>query len=267
MGPAPISIVTDANQPAGSTGNCNAADAAKLQRAADCAMGQGDKCMADTNLAASLRLRAGILRGSLTIGCGSTCDPATTTVDCPVWKFGKCDSKMSVNAAQLAKMSEGEACAMMLHEMLHWVGVADAGGGDGGHDDGVDRVYACGRYCAGCVNTNNNTPAGCGVNRNSDCATCAGTKAEKKQCGTKQEVAQTSNNYSVCHAGLGCLLGKCEQPIGVNLLACDGKKLEDGPFLCCQACPADCNKSNDIPCTSTPPPVDSCNFPPPACSP
>jgi hypothetical protein len=126
-------------------------------------------------------------------------------------------------------------------------------------------VYACGRYCAGCVNTSGNTPAGCGVTRNSDCATCAGTKAEKKQCGTKQEVAATKNNYSVCHAGLGCLLKQCEAPIGVNLLACDGTKLEDGPFLCCQSCPADCNQTNDDPCTNLPPPVDSCGYAPPGC--
>jgi hypothetical protein len=55
-------------------------------------------------------------------------------------------SSISFSTASLATMAEDTLCSAMFHEMMHWFGTPDAGDL---HGDGVDRVYACGRYCGG----------------------------------------------------------------------------------------------------------------------
>jgi hypothetical protein len=267
IGPPPIEILTMNNQKPDSSGNCNPADAQRLKTAVDCAMGRGTMCMDVTNIFTSLQLRASLVGGRLTVGCGNTCanSTASTHQSCLPWPLGQCWGEISVNVSNLAKVGEDDACVVMLHEMLHWVGMPDAGDGDGGHGDQVDQVYACGRYCAGCVNKGF-SPRECpNVTRNTDCATCADTKVEKRRCGTKTVTGTTQENYSVCHTSLSCPSKKCDQPIGLNSLACNGELL-DSHFFCCQTCPSDCNGSNDIACPTTlPAPEDHCDIPPPAC--
>jgi hypothetical protein len=87
-------------------------------------------------------------------------------------------------------------------------------------------------------------------NSSVDCAYCSDTLDRKKKCGLKQGPEKGSCNgqlTGLCHAGLGCIAGDCEECMNDVTKTCDDKEIER-EAKCCATCPVTCNASNDLPC-------------------
>ena len=162
-------------------------------------------------------------------------------------------------------------CSIMLHEFLHAVGYEN---NSPAHDkDAKDEVYSCGRYCGHCSNALKNAPGF----PNRDCARCGGTIEEKMQCGHVEKVKKEpcSDIYNVCHDGLGCIADACEECTTIYGYTCAEDIADDlsypesvytiNNFICCNACPADCNASNDFTCSIIDA-EDTCHQPLPMCN-
>ncbi len=259
--PGDVIVVYDSGGAQDSQGFCSRAHSEKIGKAVACALGQVRGCLKDTNGDEYRRMMTALGSGRrMSIDCGMICGGQAAADD----------SGVSFPSASLDRMSDAELCSALLHEMLHWAGTPDSGDT---HGDGVDRVYACGRYCGGargCTYTSagatQNYDTTCQVTPAKDCAICAGTVAEKLKCGqrTEQRPAVTPLG-GVCHAGLACVAGDCLDTIENRLLTCDGVDtgMLSGP--CCNSCPSTCNRSNDLPCPAGPISQTTCDGTPPAC--
>jgi hypothetical protein len=254
------------------TGECSDAHVTRLKQGLNCVFSQGQTCLGTTNTLAYWNILMAFATGHLQISCGDHCEPADTVestnpANCP-WYDYTCMKRTTVSPITLDQPSPGtnalddaSVCSMLLHEVLHWANVPDDGAN---HNDGIDRVYACGRYCAGCVYNGVNVNAKCPIpTPNQDCTRCADTTARKKACGYREEVGP-GPAFAVCTGGLACISQDCLDPKAKRVVDCDNNLLAQGPNLCCAACPSDC-PTNSIACTTLPAPSDHCSDKPPAC--
>lgn len=260
----------DPHNPMASNGSCSKPHADRLAKAISCAVDRARGCLANTNDAFAQKMAETLFTGSLNVFCGTTQNPAQdkpcneqgSNTNSATTDRGGWSGDMSLNGANMDGLaSDDELCSVMLHEMLHWADLPDDGDI---HNDGVDKVYACGRYCGGskgCQETARNTPPGCGVSGSWDCARCAGSAQEKAKCGYKTKLSNnTDAPWGICHGGLACILGTCDSAKTDDRFTCDGE-LTSSTFLCCATCTSGCTDSNDFPCGAAPPPVDKCSTP------
>jgi hypothetical protein len=216
-------------------------------------------CLSATNPRMANAMMETLAGGAdLDVSCGiaSGCGNLAAADRC---RWGICPSpdddrnRISFNPDALG-YDDKDLCSLVLHEFLHIAGE----GFEPGHDEGVDRVYSCGRYCAGCSNVAKGAPASSNV----DCARCAETEAQKKQCGYKEEVTDgecgSDAPWGICHGGLACLLGRCETCRSIEVQNCEGEPIS-ARFNCCAGCPSDCNRSNDFPCIGNPLTENTCD--------
>ncbi len=236
----------------GADGSCSAAHSAQIAAAFYCALQRLQDCLSAANNEEAKRMYDALASSQLAMSCSNHCGNAQAA--------GNEDGTMSWNPDSLDKISSDEACSVALHEMMHWAGSPDDGAN---HGAGDDLVYSCGRYCGGskgCAETDRNTPKNCGITPARDCAACAGTSDEKARCGQRTTQVQGDPWPGICHQGLGCIAGGCEDVQAVQTEYCDGTVIGK-QAVCCNSCPADCNQSNDFPCTSTIVPQDKCKTP------
>jgi hypothetical protein len=254
----PVTIPID-----GGGGRCTQEEAKRLMRALVCAIFGGEDCLEHVNprLAGQI-ITALVANRSLTIGCAL--DPQ----DCDYDGITRPKQKLvNFNPRSLRRDTDGELCALVLHEMIHWAG---SGHREETGNNHTDDVYSCARYCGGC--RDDQTP-------NVDCARCAGNDfTVKEECGLKtdQEVGTCPTN-ALCHGGLGTNLPGETCEVAVTKYCDDMPVLDDPEFVCVKQCPANAQRCNDKPCVSSPPdscrnlPVadrtslGSCGAPPPAC--
>jgi len=231
-----IGIYTNYADKDGADGSCSLAHSEKIEKAYDCAVAQNTGCLQNTNKAEFLRLTDALANNHLHISCG-TSSACSTDQGSNQPRDGE-HSDISWNPRFLDSMTDDALCSAMLHEMMHFAGTPDASDKTGyNHNDGVDRVYACSRYCGGSdgCTYDNNFPGDCGITMAKDCAVCAGTPDEKYQCGYKERKARWC-----CCCDKSCDNGQvaapCESIGGVDVYSCDNVRLwSDG---CCEKCPA-----------------------------
>lgn len=162
------------------------------------------ECLGFTNQAIRDKLEAAIKTRRLRIGCGYCGQGAQSTIQA---------SSMNLNPNQLDESMKGGVAResmkeMVLHELLHWAGEKhsfDAIGSQPGRSNegsGVDRVYACGRTCGGCIAVRR---AGCYDNQTNigdtqfDCSRCAETDtlARWVYCGSRMALEQVDTGSAV----------------------------------------------------------------------
>lgn len=249
----------------GSGGTCTRERAKRVVKALDCALDTGRRCLEKVNRSLHYRLFRTVARETLFFACGNTCagKDATTSTWVPV--PGLRDGKTNLNPSHLDAMSDDELCALVLHEMLHWVG--EGTGDPTAHEQGHDRTYSCGRYCGRCTSRGPSPAAhGLPTGPNADCARCAGTEAEKRRCGTKrQEIDIPCPAYNLCHAGLAGSVA-CQTCRGLQELFCDDSlpASVEPTFRCCQTCPSGF-RNTDKPCFGDGSNMLSCAQKPPDC--
>jgi len=242
----------------GNSGGACSADQARLAAAAvDCALARGGLCLAMTNSALNASLNAAVNGDNvmpLLIGCGNGCAnslAATRSWSRPWFS----DSQMNLGAGFWGLDAPGR-CNIMLHEMLHWAGNEGSADHNESTGPGDDQVYSCGRYCGRCSDAAHGSPNNSAI----DCARCADSKSRKEACGSQTEY-QTAGcgDYmtGICHSGLACIAGNCEQCGGVVTNDCNGALLRLN-VDCCSQCPTGCDRSNDFPCGTPPMSTDSC---------
>ncbi len=241
-----------------SPGACDGGDADQVREAYECAVERGRGCLSQTNtkefqnLATAL---AGKRVRPLQIGCGNACGgvvASTKSWNRP-WFL---DSKLNINVDEFSKLDDDGRCNIMLHELLHWAGNNGSADHNEGEGAGDDDVYSCGRYCGGCSHAGHGSPNNSAI----DCARCADTAERKAECGVKIEYAEASCGGSlrgICHAGLGCVAGDCQECGGIFKSYCDGTVFETAA-TCCNKCPQGCDGSNDMPCSGKPDESDGC---------
>jgi len=263
--------------PNGLDNGCTKTEHAKLAKAfADMFNPLWLQCLEATNprLAAKLTESIGNEPNHL-IQCGKIKAGADATTDQVPWwmQWVPGDNTITFNRDSLANLSSSELQTVVLHEYLHALGE----GWTKDHENGVDEVYSCSRYCGGCSQRGMGAPQ----NSNMDCMRCAANSErgqETAACGYKAERTPVPcrdtyspiglTNAAICHQGFANCL--CETCIARVLSDCNGNPLSKAfPLaLCCDACPSNCSHSNDRSCdldigfnhfTSH----DSCNQPPP----
>jgi hypothetical protein len=230
-------------------GRCSPTMAAQVAAAADCAFSKGGLCLANSNpeLAAKLfAAQVGDGPMDIDIACGNSCAgvlASTRSYERPWFS----NSMMNINPDEWSKLDSDKQCGLMLHELLHWAGEEGAADHNDLNEGGDDDVYSCGRYCGLCSDFGKGSPN----NSSIDCARCSKGKERKKKCGTKEALGTypcNGDGAGLCHQGLGCIAGNCEECAGTRLETCDDKGLTEPEFLCCNTCPSSCNGSNDLPC-------------------
>ena len=142
---------------------------------------------------------------------------------------------------------EDELCNMMIHELIH----ASRGHGDepADHNNGVDEIYSCARYCAKCSNAMNGAPN----SPNVDCARCGGTIDEKFTCGffetmiEKECMENDGNGFCQSVQDGGCVRDQCKTCRYIYENTCEKQNVTDlemvrftKKFWCCSACPESC---------------------------
>ncbi|MCL2777551.1 MAG: hypothetical protein FWD73_06070 [Polyangiaceae bacterium] len=268
LGPGGAQISTSFD-PLNSDGNCTADQAAKLANALDCAFNRAATCLYDVNRRLSENVMKFLVKGeAFDISCGipAGCSDIAFTYPCaPNRKCIAPDTRQRINFNPDFIASDGdiELCDDVLHEVLHLAG--ERAGPN--HDDGVDAVYSCARYCAGCSHSGKGAPENSSV----DCDRCADNVDRKKACGYKEELkdgdCDSSTPPGVCHSGLACISGPCLACESIVTKSCDGSDLGESKFGCCLACPVDCDQAIDFYCARQPAPylANTCSNPPPFC--
>ena len=261
-------------------GSCSEDETAQLQTAFRCMFERYKTCIRETN---KIYWYGFVLFSSVGAGpglIGVQCFPelrnekgqevlANTTFGVPFHH-----SRMKFNRKSLKNLNEEDLCGVAIHEFIHAMGRATIDGPiKDRHDLGTDSIYSCGRYCGFCSQAATGTSWKFESNI-IECYNCADSPERKLACGYKEErIDECVENYSVCHAGLGIILDKCEKCRSAALKTCHQKE-EDIRYLgirsvgqwCCEKCPDTANRSNDMPCLE---PMDSlidlCSTPPPFC--
>jgi hypothetical protein len=244
LGGGPIVVSSD----------CGPGATERLAAAYNCALGALD-CISKSNPGLAEMVAAGLSSPSFSIrvGCSNGCQMASTLA-CP---FGspepECqESWTNYRPADLGSSPDNLLCQVALHEMFHAIGFPFSPD----HDNGCDDTYACARLCTGC------RAGPQGTSPSYDCAVCASTPEAKRACGAKAVLAEGNCGVGVCHDGLACPVKGCETCRSHEELYCDGTPTGVLDFLCCAACPADCNKQVDFSCTGTEGERDNCGTPP-----
>ncbi len=174
----------------------------------------------------------------------------------------------STDTACISQNNDDKLCNIFLHELMHHVeGVTPPPE----HNNGIDAIYSCGRYCGGCAQN----LFGATGDPHADCLRCAGIFDEKLACGYVEEIREEAckGSLGVCHAGLGCIYGNCGKCKTFYRNTCDEEILGEEPFvaeresfLCCAQCPSDCDSSNDFPCEASYLTENTCHDPLPMCT-
>ncbi len=239
-----IGIVVDETQVKCSGENVKAAKEAAL-----CAIKKIDSCLRNSNAEVAARVQAALSNGYVNIGCNNPCPGRDATTLSP---------RMNLRS-NFSTLTPDERCAIVLHELMHHADVPR----DDTHKDGVDRVYACARYCNKCVKRGPTAPP---PSDQDDCVTCAETGPERARCGVKEDVVDgTCTGNALCSGGLGGNM-PCETCSVKVQKDCKGSRLDDREtYLCCKTCPngyptnpTDCRFSN-------PTLSNTCNMKPPGC--
>jgi hypothetical protein len=223
-----------------------------VQGAFSCAL-KRLSCLDRSNKDVASRVRNALSSRRLFVGCNNPCDNANATTASPSNYFGSGRMNLHDDLATQPDLM----CRTVLHELMHFADVPH----DEHHEDGLDRIYACGRYCHDC---DKDSIAGAAVpTNNEDCARCGETRAERSRCGVKKSLeASDCNALDLCHAGLtGNVL--CETCQGFVEKDCNGEALGDAAWACCATCPA-AYPRNDEPCTGKMG-TDSCSMKTPEC--
>lgn len=162
----------------------------RWRRAMECAW-QNLDCIEELNPTVARRVRASMTRGSgkkpLNIGCAIK-DPAcagvhvATSVPKGVFASERYPQYQGLNEDSILRATDAQLCQYALHEVMHWAGFP---GAPAHNDTGFpqdDEVYACGRYCGGCI-------TGPSTTHMADCNKCAdGPERKGNYCGMKIEV-------------------------------------------------------------------------------
>ena len=259
---------------------CSPEESSMLKSAFACMFERYKTCMRDTNKSTwysfLLHLALHGITGCVGIQCDSLENNTSATTN---YYYEIFNSEIVFNRDQFGLQTEHDTCSVAIHEFMHALGEAVSKGGvNKEHDKGLDVVYACGRYCGFCSKYTKGTEWVFDSN-NVECFVCADSAERKKACGFREELVtgRCHENYSVCHAGLSCLMSPCEK-CGESAIAksCHQNPENQKEFdwrnvgsWCCQECPATCNNSNDMPCSEVyidPNLQDTCSQPPPYCS-
>ena len=259
---------------------CSPEESSMLKSAFACMFERYKTCMRDTNKSTwysfLLHLALHGITGCVGIQCDSLENNTSATTN---YYYEIFNSEILFNRDQFGLQTKHDTCSVAIHEFMHALGEAVSKGGvNKEHDKGLDVVYACGRYCGFCSKYTKGTEWVFDSN-NVECFVCADSAERKKACGFREELVpgRCHENYSVCHAGLSCLMSPCEK-CGESAIAksCHQNPEDQKEFdwrnvgsWCCQECPATCNNSNDMPCSEVyidPNLQDTCSQPPPYCS-
>ena len=265
-------------------GGCTSEESDRLKSAFACMFQRYSSCIRETNRITWYMFIAHMAFNGLTGGVGIQCAslgvPANSTMN-----FFIHDARIIFDRDMLLGQSKNDTCSLAIHEFMHVLGKSMMeGGGKEAHDQGTDAVYSCGRYCGFCSQYTKGSQK---LNDHwifesnyMECFRCADSPDRQKACGFKEEFIQKEchENYSVCHAGLGCLGAPCKNPkCGDSALAKSCHKNESDRKIfdqrtvnswCCQECPITCNESNDMPCNDESNELqlkDTCSLPPPHC--
>jgi hypothetical protein len=219
---------------------CNAAAVETLTDAIDCAVDRMESCLRNAN--ASLYNSMRNAEGGVQIGCGNHIDPTTVVTTSP----DESPPRISFNMPSLLADGVDSPCGILMHELMH------AGGYPLPAHCDDDEVYACGFYCDGCPNGSSNKI----------CTRCMDNADKAVACGYQNEQAPGAPWFGICHAGLGCIAGPCNDVVAIKKNLCDGTVIAS-LNQCCHSCPADCNESNDFPCDASTnlTSVDTCSTP------
>jgi len=259
---------------------CSPEESSMLKSAFACMFERYKTCMRDTNKSTWYSFLLHLALHGITGGVGIQCDSLENNTSATTnYYYEIFNSEIVFNRDQFGLQTEHDTCSVAIHEFMHALGEAVSKGGvNKEHDKGLDVVYACGRYCGFCSKYTKGTEWVFDSN-NVECFVCADSAERKKACGFREELVtgRCHENYSVCHAGLSCLMSPCEK-CGESAIAksCHQNPENQKEFdwrnvgsWCCQECPATCNNSNDMPCSEVyidPNLQDTCSQPPPYCS-
>jgi hypothetical protein len=242
--------------PDGTAAGCSLQRSAKAGRALDCARKRVRDCLSSVNRPLSNLVMAHMASDGWIIGCNNPCSGKDASTRPPATSFfGSTEALTNFSSSLLDSADDNTLCAIVLHEMLH---ESDAPM-DSSHEQGVDNIYACGRYCGFCIMRGPAHPSS-----NQDCAVCSDSDSARAKCGVTTTIGSvTCPAMDLCHGGVGVNLNctACEGPMSVD---CAGKPLPPPNGLCCMTCPANA-PSNDKPCPGPVMPSDTCNMKPPMC--
>ena len=270
-------------------GSCTPEESSMLKSAFACMFERYKTCIRNTNKTTWYNFLLHMSLSGITGGAGIKCTSdlkvknekgeekdvlANSTMN-----FLVHDASITFNRLFFYNQTEHDTCSIAIHEFMHVlsVGFWDEERKEE-HNKGLDTIYACGRYCGFCSKYTTGEAWKFDSN-NVECFVCADSAERKKACGFREELVtgRCHENYSVCHAGLSCLMSPCEK-CGESAVAksCHQNSEDQKEFdwrnvgsWCCQECPATCNSSNDMPCSDIyidPNLQDTCSKPPPYCS-
>ncbi len=235
---------------------CDPARSKKLGAAFECARKKLD-CVGRTNSSMKKQVEAHLLGDDLQYGCNNPCTDALAST---LPAFGPYKGQTNFNGSRLDTWSADEACSTVLHELMH-LAKAEQGAH---HEDGIDPIYSCARYCVGCINFGGFGAGTPFPSDNLDCVHCAGSTSEKKSCGIKTELKSAAcPDNAFCHGGVG-VNARCETCENSSSKTCEGTAVGSEDFNCCKTCPADAPK-NDRLCPGPYRPSDTCSSKPPEC--
>jgi hypothetical protein len=282
----------------GPNGECSQDHMSRILKALDCAIERNQHCLAQSNNGLSSLLDRFSAGGQWSIACGNRCPNigATTGPElCPPWlpdficplsnprdptsprDNPEWHGRTNLSQGTLDTTSDSELCMVLLHEWLHAAGADDTNTDDHNRCRS-DSVYACGRYCPGCIESGARWGIPAGINAQYDCAACAGTPIAKLKCGLRDIERSTycvdsaaTGGYDQC-ADQNNQSAPCSVCLGPERYYCDGtlQRAVDGGE-CCLTCPADKPIMRYIACTPGATDgvadFDTCKPPTPSCPP
>ncbi|MFT3837707.1 MAG: hypothetical protein QM723_11995 [Myxococcaceae bacterium] len=227
---------------------CSPTQEKAVRKAVACAAKKAKECLVDSNAELSSKLLSTIASSHLEIGCNNPC-PAADATTLNHWMNVRPDWDT---------LGDDVACAVMMHELMHYSDVQR----DETHDDGVDRIYSCSRYCNKCLKRGPASPQPTDMQ---DCVACAGTAAERENCGHRQQITTgPCSTGDICHAGLAGNL-PCDVCRQEEWQDCAGNSLGGGTeFVCCELCPSGYTSPEEA-CTGPTSVTDTCMQQPPKC--
>jgi hypothetical protein len=226
----------------GEPGACSPEDANRIVDAINTVAGDLLNCISRENHSLYLDIARAMSGTNLQISCGDNCNLPNGTYGVANTEMpGRFrhifdDPRMSLNMSKLG--SDDCLASTLLHEMAHWSGTPHEGDATG--QGGKDNVYACARYCGGCI-TDTKCAKGAG-DLSHDCAKCARYNAEKSWCGSKEQWLEVEHGQitKMCHnQDDWTQYDDCTSAVAHYHSACDGTKLYTLMSTpCCVSCAA-----------------------------
>ncbi len=238
--------------------SCSPAQRTKLAAGLECARKRLE-CVGRSNPTIKKEVEAHLITDILRYGCNNPCAGALAST---LGAWGINAAITNFNGPRLDSWTPEQTCTTVLHELMHAAKVSQGPS----HEDGIDPIYACARYCAGCIQFGGAFSAGSFPSANMDCVRCSEDPMEKKRCGVKNELITSSKcaGLPLCHGGIG-VNSLCETCQNLESKDCEGTALGVPFFNCCQTCPANAIRLNDKPCPGPIMPSDTCSTKPPEC--